>query len=72
MSSRRVGEQFRDAVPYYPKLQDLKDAEGKSKNAIQMTKGQIIEWIGDPDLLRGLVLQNTLFDNYKYLFKLLT
>uniref|UniRef100_M1DPU1 Uncharacterized protein n=1 Tax=Solanum tuberosum TaxID=4113 RepID=M1DPU1_SOLTU len=30
-SSRRVAEQFRDVVPYRPKLQNLKDAEGKNK-----------------------------------------
>ncbi|WMV08524.1 hypothetical protein MTR67_001909 [Solanum verrucosum] len=71
-SSRRVTEQFRDTVPYRPKLQDFKDVEGKSKKAIQMTKGRIAEWIGDLDLLRQLVLHNTLFDNYKYLFKFLS
>uniref|UniRef100_M1DJQ7 Uncharacterized protein n=1 Tax=Solanum tuberosum TaxID=4113 RepID=M1DJQ7_SOLTU len=48
-SSRRVTEQFRDAVPYRPKLQNFKDAEGKRKTAIQMTKGWIADWIGDPD-----------------------
>uniref|UniRef100_M1DRA2 Uncharacterized protein n=1 Tax=Solanum tuberosum TaxID=4113 RepID=M1DRA2_SOLTU len=47
-SSRRITDQFRDAVPYRPKLQDLKDAEGKSKKAIQMTKERIAEWMGDP------------------------
>ncbi|WMV54947.1 hypothetical protein MTR67_048332 [Solanum verrucosum] len=30
-SSRRVVEQFRDVVPYRPKLQNLKDTEGKNK-----------------------------------------
>uniref|UniRef100_M1DP06 Uncharacterized protein n=1 Tax=Solanum tuberosum TaxID=4113 RepID=M1DP06_SOLTU len=48
-SSRLVAEQFRNAVPYHPNLQDLKDAEGKRKKAIQMTKGRIAEWISDPD-----------------------
>ncbi|KAG5614615.1 hypothetical protein H5410_014439 [Solanum commersonii] len=46
-SSRQVVEQFRDAMPYRTKLQDLKDAEGKSKKAIQLTNGRITEWIGD-------------------------
>ncbi|KAG5580076.1 hypothetical protein H5410_050703 [Solanum commersonii] len=41
-SSWRVVKLFRDAVLYRPKLQDLLDAEGKSKKAIQMTKGRII------------------------------
>ncbi|WMV09200.1 hypothetical protein MTR67_002585 [Solanum verrucosum] len=70
-SSPRVAERFRGTVLYCPKLQDLKDAEGKCKKVIQMTNGRISEWIGDPDLFHQLVLRITLFGNYKYLFKFL-
>uniref|UniRef100_M1DZ98 Uncharacterized protein n=1 Tax=Solanum tuberosum TaxID=4113 RepID=M1DZ98_SOLTU len=70
-SSRRVAEQFRDTMPYCPKLQDLMYAKGKSKNVIQMTKGGITKWIGDPDQLRRLNHRRTLFDKNKYLIQFL-
>uniref|UniRef100_M1AKL1 Uncharacterized protein n=1 Tax=Solanum tuberosum TaxID=4113 RepID=M1AKL1_SOLTU len=41
-----------------PKVTELEDAEGQSKTATNMTKGRIAEWIGDPDLLRRLVLRS--------------
>uniref|UniRef100_M1DDP2 Uncharacterized protein n=1 Tax=Solanum tuberosum TaxID=4113 RepID=M1DDP2_SOLTU len=41
-----------------PKVTELEDAEGQSKRAMELTKGRIAEWIGDPDLLRRLVLPN--------------
>uniref|UniRef100_M1DQH2 Uncharacterized protein n=1 Tax=Solanum tuberosum TaxID=4113 RepID=M1DQH2_SOLTU len=44
-----VAKQFRDAVPYRPKFQNLKDAEGKSRMVMKVTKGRIADWIGDPD-----------------------
>ncbi|KAG5606400.1 hypothetical protein H5410_027892, partial [Solanum commersonii] len=46
-----------------PKVTELEDVEGKSKNAIELTKGRIIEWIGDPDLLRRMFLK---FKNSKF------
>uniref|UniRef100_M0ZZI2 Uncharacterized protein n=1 Tax=Solanum tuberosum TaxID=4113 RepID=M0ZZI2_SOLTU len=52
-----------------PKVTELEDAEGQSKKAMELTKGQIAEWIGDPDLLRRLDLLSTFFDTYKYLFQ---
>ncbi|WMV41930.1 hypothetical protein MTR67_035315 [Solanum verrucosum] len=54
-----------------PKVTELEDAKGKSKTAMKMTKGRIVDWVGNPDLLRRLDLRSTLFDNYKYLFKFL-
>uniref|UniRef100_M1DV44 Uncharacterized protein n=1 Tax=Solanum tuberosum TaxID=4113 RepID=M1DV44_SOLTU len=32
-----------------PKVTEPKDAEGKSKTVMKMTKGRIADWIGDPD-----------------------
>jgi len=62
-SNRRVNEQFHNAVPYHPKLQKFKDAKGKCKMVIQLTKGWIAKWIGHTDLLHRVILRNTLFDN---------
>uniref|UniRef100_M1DJN1 Uncharacterized protein n=1 Tax=Solanum tuberosum TaxID=4113 RepID=M1DJN1_SOLTU len=39
-----------------PKVTALEDAEGQSKKALKLTKGRIAELIGDPDLLRRMVL----------------
>ncbi|WMV50336.1 hypothetical protein MTR67_043721 [Solanum verrucosum] len=44
-----------------PKVTELEDAEGKSKKAMELIKGRIAEWIGDPDLLRRMVLRSTFF-----------
>ncbi len=41
-----------------PKVTELEDAEGQSKKAMELTKGWIAELIGDPDLLRRMVLHN--------------
>jgi len=41
-----------------PKVTELEDAEGQSRKAMNMTKGRIAELIGDPDLLRRMVLRN--------------
>ncbi|KAG5594957.1 hypothetical protein H5410_036189 [Solanum commersonii] len=49
----------------------LKDAEGQRKKAMELTKGRITECIGDLDLLRRMVLRNTFFCDYKYIFKFL-
>ncbi|WMV09025.1 hypothetical protein MTR67_002410, partial [Solanum verrucosum] len=54
-----------------PKVTKLKDAEGQGKRAMKLTKGRIAESIIDPALLRRLVLRNTFFGNYKYLFEFL-
>uniref|UniRef100_M1DS17 Uncharacterized protein n=1 Tax=Solanum tuberosum TaxID=4113 RepID=M1DS17_SOLTU len=35
-----------------PKVTELEDAEGQSKKAMELTKGRIVELIGEPDLLR--------------------
>lgn len=42
-----------------PKVTELEVAEGQSKKAMKLTKGRIAEWIGDPDLLRRMVLRST-------------
>ncbi|WMV33037.1 hypothetical protein MTR67_026422, partial [Solanum verrucosum] len=54
-----------------PIVTEPKDVEGQRKKAMELTKGRIAEWIGDPDLVCRLNLCCTLFDNYKYLFKFL-
>uniref|UniRef100_M1DE16 Polyprotein protein n=1 Tax=Solanum tuberosum TaxID=4113 RepID=M1DE16_SOLTU len=56
-SSRRVAERFHDAVIGSRKVTKLEDTEGQSKNVIELTKGRIAELIGDPDLLRRMVLR---------------
>uniref|UniRef100_M1DTG2 Uncharacterized protein n=1 Tax=Solanum tuberosum TaxID=4113 RepID=M1DTG2_SOLTU len=35
-----------------PKVTKLEDAEDQGKKAMELTKGQVTELIGDPDLLR--------------------
>uniref|UniRef100_M1A3C6 Polyprotein protein n=1 Tax=Solanum tuberosum TaxID=4113 RepID=M1A3C6_SOLTU len=42
-----------------PKVTEPEDAEGQSKKAMKLTKGRIAEWIGDPNLLRRMVLRST-------------
>ncbi|WMV40681.1 hypothetical protein MTR67_034066 [Solanum verrucosum] len=32
-----------------PKVTELENAEGQSKKAMELTKGRIAKWIGDPD-----------------------
>uniref|UniRef100_M1E046 Uncharacterized protein n=1 Tax=Solanum tuberosum TaxID=4113 RepID=M1E046_SOLTU len=59
-SSRPVVERFRNAVIGSPKVTELEDVEGQSKKAMELTKGQIAELIGDPDLLHRMVLRNVL------------
>ncbi|WMV41296.1 hypothetical protein MTR67_034681 [Solanum verrucosum] len=41
-----------------PKVTELEDVEGQSKKAMELTKGWIAELIGEPDLLRRMVLHN--------------
>ncbi|WMV24592.1 hypothetical protein MTR67_017977 [Solanum verrucosum] len=41
-----------------PKVTEREDAEGQSKKVMELTKGRIAEWIGDPDLLRRMVLRS--------------
>uniref|UniRef100_M1DEC7 Polyprotein protein n=1 Tax=Solanum tuberosum TaxID=4113 RepID=M1DEC7_SOLTU len=41
-----------------PKVIDLEDVEGQEKKAMELTKGQIAELIGEPDLLRRVALRN--------------
>ncbi|WMV50049.1 hypothetical protein MTR67_043434 [Solanum verrucosum] len=43
-----------------PKVTELKVVEGQSKKAMELTKGRIAEWIGDPDLLCRMVLRSTI------------
>uniref|UniRef100_M1D8H0 Uncharacterized protein n=1 Tax=Solanum tuberosum TaxID=4113 RepID=M1D8H0_SOLTU len=45
-----------------PKVTELEDAEGQIKKAMELTKWQIKEWIGDPDLLRRIVLRSTFLE----------
>uniref|UniRef100_M1DWY9 Uncharacterized protein n=1 Tax=Solanum tuberosum TaxID=4113 RepID=M1DWY9_SOLTU len=49
-------------VPRYsvrsPKGTELKDAEGQSKKAMELTKGRITDLFGKPDLLRRMVLRS--------------
>ncbi|WP_205532554.1 hypothetical protein, partial [Pectobacterium brasiliense] len=54
-----------------PKVTELEFAEGQCRKAIQITKGRIADWIGDPDLLHRVILRSTLLDNYKYFFEFL-
>ncbi|KAG5589976.1 hypothetical protein H5410_040490, partial [Solanum commersonii] len=42
-----------------PKVTELEVAEVQSKKTMELTKGQIAEWIGDPDLLRRIVFRST-------------
>lgn len=55
---------------YDPKLQNHKNAEGKRKTTILMTKGDRrvdqLSW-----LIGKLILHTTIFDHYKYVFKFL-
>lgn len=66
-----VAEQCYKEVSYHPKLQNLKDNEGKRKTAIQMTNR------GSPSGLMILAycddLSNAsqLLENYKHIFKIL-
>ncbi|WMV46612.1 hypothetical protein MTR67_039997 [Solanum verrucosum] len=41
-----------------PKVKELEHDEVQSKKVMELTKGQIAELIGDPDLLRRMVLHN--------------
>uniref|UniRef100_M1DYG8 Polyprotein protein n=1 Tax=Solanum tuberosum TaxID=4113 RepID=M1DYG8_SOLTU len=50
--SRRVAKRFRDAVFRSPKVTKLENAEGQRQMVMELTKGRIAKWIGDPDLLR--------------------
>uniref|UniRef100_M1DN65 Uncharacterized protein n=1 Tax=Solanum tuberosum TaxID=4113 RepID=M1DN65_SOLTU len=54
-----------------PKVTELEDAEGQSKKAMELTIGRIAKWIGDPDLLRRMVLRITFFGDYKYMSEFL-
>ncbi|WMV37141.1 hypothetical protein MTR67_030526, partial [Solanum verrucosum] len=39
-----------------PKVTDLEDVKGQDRKAMKLAKGCIAEWIGEPDLLRGMAL----------------
>uniref|UniRef100_M1DVP7 Uncharacterized protein n=1 Tax=Solanum tuberosum TaxID=4113 RepID=M1DVP7_SOLTU len=41
------------------KVTDLEDAEGEGRKVMELTKGRIGEWIGEPDLLRRVALRST-------------
>ncbi|WMV37659.1 hypothetical protein MTR67_031044 [Solanum verrucosum] len=38
-----------------PKVTELEVAKGQSKNVMKLSKGRIVEWIGDADLLRRML-----------------
>uniref|UniRef100_M1DKU2 Putative plant transposon protein domain-containing protein n=1 Tax=Solanum tuberosum TaxID=4113 RepID=M1DKU2_SOLTU len=58
-----------------PKITDLEDVEGQGREAIEVTKGRIAEWFGDPDILRRARLTSLsnssqhIFGDYKYIFE---
>ena len=47
-SSGRVTKRFHDV---FSQSYKFKDTQGQSKKAIELTKGPINEWIGDPNIL---------------------
>ncbi|WMV25227.1 hypothetical protein MTR67_018612 [Solanum verrucosum] len=53
-----LGTKFHSIIFRVVTVTEREDVEGQSKKAMELTKGWIVKWIGDPDLLRRMVLHN--------------
>ncbi|WMV14061.1 hypothetical protein MTR67_007446 [Solanum verrucosum] len=54
-----------------PKVSELEDTQGQSKEAMVLTKGWIDKWIDDANILRLMVLRSTFLATINTFFKLL-